>query len=235
MRKCEDILNDLVKIKELGFIKTHRAGNTGIGKTLEDLLKIRENNIPGPNGDLTELKAYRKGSPSMLTLFTKAPMPPKINTKLLNEFGYKNEKGKKALHTTVNAVSRNNLRNNKGFIINIDKSRIELDCPSSFIEIPYWDEYVLEESFNKKYAKYLLYVKADHRYAGVNEEFHYNEAYLMKGFSFKNFKDLLSKGKILIDIRIGQYSDGRPHDHGTGFRVLPANLDRCFSTRERVL
>jgi len=32
----------------MGFIKTHRTGYTGIGKTLEDLLGIIENNISGP-------------------------------------------------------------------------------------------------------------------------------------------------------------------------------------------
>ncbi len=32
----------LEEIKEMGFVKTHRAHNTGIGKTLEDLLGIEE-------------------------------------------------------------------------------------------------------------------------------------------------------------------------------------------------
>ena len=36
-------------IKELGWVKTHRTGQTGIGKTLEDLLGIIENNIQGPD------------------------------------------------------------------------------------------------------------------------------------------------------------------------------------------
>lgn len=33
----------LKEIKKMGYIKTNRAGNTGIGKTLEDLLEITEN------------------------------------------------------------------------------------------------------------------------------------------------------------------------------------------------
>jgi hypothetical protein len=45
----------------------------------------------------------------------------------------------------------------------------------------------------------------------------------------------LKQGDILVDIRIGQYPDGRPHDHGPGFRVLPDELDLCFSNRERVI
>ncbi|HOV22324.1 MAG TPA: hypothetical protein PLW95_06570 [bacterium] len=40
---------------------------------------------------------------------------------------------------------------------------------------------------------------------------------------------------MLVDIRIGQYSNGKKHDHGTGFRVLPSKLDLCFKHREKVL
>ena len=37
---------ELQRIKSLKFVPTHRTGDTGIGKTLEDLLNIKENNIP---------------------------------------------------------------------------------------------------------------------------------------------------------------------------------------------
>ena len=57
----------------------------------------------------------------------------------------------------------------------------------------------------------------------------------MKGFDFENFLKLLREGTLLVDIRIGQYPDGRPHDHGTGFRIMPDRLDQCFSDRKKVL
>ena len=45
----------------------------------------------------------------------------------------------------------------------------------------------------------------------------------------------MSTEDILTDIRIGQHSNGRPHDHGTGFRIKPDKLDMCFENRARVL
>ncbi|MEK7286419.1 MAG: MvaI/BcnI family restriction endonuclease [Nitrospirota bacterium] len=36
---------ELQCIKNLGFVPTHRVGDTGIGKTLEDLLHIKENKV----------------------------------------------------------------------------------------------------------------------------------------------------------------------------------------------
>ena len=42
-------------------------------------------------------------------------------------------------------------------------------------------------------------------------------------------------GGLFVDIRIGEYADGRPHNHGTAFRVLPDKLDLCFAHREEVM
>ena len=41
MKSYKELVEKLKKIKERGWIKTHRQGNTGIGKTLEDILGIK--------------------------------------------------------------------------------------------------------------------------------------------------------------------------------------------------
>lgn len=241
MQRYSELVDQLPDIKRMGWVKTHRAGNTGVGKTLEDLLNVQENNFAGPNGYMTELKSGRKKSNSRkslskITLFTKAPLPLRINGQLVEKFGRLNPKGRKSLHTTINAVSRNTLFNNPGFIINVQQTRIEIshndygDLPT-----PYWNRIDLENAFYRKYPRNLLYVKADSRGCGRLEEFHYNEAYLMSGFSFDRFVELLVSKYIVIEIRIGQYPDGKPHDHGTGFRIHPNYLDHCFSYKEKIL
>ena len=80
-----------------------------------------------------------------------------------------------------------------------------------------------------------MYVKADVKGSGSKEMFWFNEAWVLKGFDFENFLKLLKEGTILIDIRIGQYPDGRTHDHGTAFRVFPDRLELCFSHRKRIM
>ena len=79
-------------IAERGYVRSHRQHDTGIGKTLEDLLGITENNVSGPDFSTYELKSARKSSTSMLTLFTKAPLPRGANKRLLEVFGYKQRK-----------------------------------------------------------------------------------------------------------------------------------------------
>ena len=230
-----ELIEKLKEIKEMGYIKTHRAGTTGIGKTLEDLLGIKENNIPGPNAAMIELKSARKNVSSMLTLFTKSPLPRRANSVLLQQYGYESSRGneKKELHTTVNALSYNQLKGKLGFKINTEEHGICLVNPQHEI-LGYWDKETLKKSFERKLPK-LLYVKAETKDYGSNEVFWFNEAWLLSGFNFNNFINLLRKGTILVDIRIGQYPDGRSHDHGTGFRVFPDQLDLCFQHREKIM
>lgn len=235
MKEYLELLEKLRQLNAKGYIRTHRKRNTGLGKTLEDELGIEENNIPGPNGAMTELKSARKNSTSMVTLFTKSPMPKKANSVLLEEYGYvtPESKGKKILHTTVNAIEYNRLRGKVGFKIDLKEDRIDLVNEQGRV-LGYWDKPTLKERFEAKLPR-VLYVKAETKGSGAEEEFWYNEAWLLSGFSFEAFLTLLKERRILCDIRIGQYPSGRPHDHGTAFRVLPANLDACFSHRERVI
>jgi hypothetical protein len=235
MLTFDKIIEKLQEIKKLGYIQTHRSGDTGIGKTLEDLLGIEENNFPSSNGHLIELKSGRKNVKTMLTLFTKSPLPDKSNTALLQKFGYPSRRGnnRKELHTTVHATSFYNLKGKPTFKIEIQQDKIEL-IDSQRNVLGYWTKELLKESFERKLPE-ILYVKADSKGKGKDESFWYNEAWLLRGLDFENFLRLLSEDSILVDIRIGQYPNGKTHDHGTGFRVLPAKLDLCFKERKQVI
>jgi len=238
------------QIRKMGYIQTHRKGDTGIGKTLEDLLSIKENNIAGPDFATYELKAGRKESVSMLTLFTKAPLPTRANKRLLEVFGYAQRKvprdykqlslaGKEAdesnipvedkeLHVTVDALRQNSV----GLKLGVRENKLFIENNKG-VEA-YWDNATLKGSFEKKYHK-LVYVLADHKMEGVTEYFWFNEALRLEGFSFERFSELVGEGKLKVDIRIGHYADGRLHDHGTGFRILPRHLPQCFETIDRVI
>ncbi len=239
MKSYSELLERLKELKKEGYIQTKRAGDTGIGKTLEDLLGIDENNIAGPDGEDTELKAARKNSASMLTLFTKSPLPRGINSKLRAEYGYpdENHPDKLALRTTIDSVDFNKVKGKKGFMIESKEDRIEIvlgRAPKKFPDMPnpYWPKEDIENSIKKKYKKSLLYVKADHRGTGSDEEFHFNAAYLLHGFDFTKFAKSLKDGILKVDIRLGLYANGDFHDHGTGVRIKPSMLDECFSGKK---
>ena len=209
---------------------------------MEDLLGISENNFAGPDGKDTELKATRKSATSMLTLFTKSPLPKGINSKLREEYGYPDEKfpNKLILHTTIDSINFNIIRGKKGFKISYAKDNIVIlpfRKPSKFpmMSNPYWPKEFFEKSISNKYRKSLLYVKADSKGTGNQEQFHFNEAWLLEGFDFLKFVEQLANGILKVDIRLGLYEDGRYHDHGTGVRIQPELLDECFTKRVRII
>lgn len=247
MKTYKELLEGLKEIKKRGFIESHRSDDTGIGKTLEDELGIQENNFDGPDGLRTELKTARKKSNSMLTLFTKSPLPRGVNCKLRDEYGYPDEefKDRNSLHTTINAVDFNNLKGKKGFKLIEKEDKIEIvpyHPPTKIKDMPtaYWLKNTLKERIQKKYAHQLLYVKADSRMNGSKEEFHYTDAFILRGFNPETFFHKLKEGIFDVDIRLGYYHTagkmkGKPHDHGTGLRIQPSLLDECFSYRKKVM
>ena len=238
----EDFINEFTKIKEQGWIRTHRSGPTGIGKTLEDLLGIPENNLDEPDFGEYELKSCRLDSQSMLTMFTRAPQPSRANTYLREKYGYSSnayDNDEKVLHATLSA-DRFTTSSNTG-----NKLKIWCDIDGIYIlsqdgrENVFWSREALKRCFEKKYKNKFVYAKALSRGNGANEEFHFVEAYEVSGFNYEAFIDLLEAGKIYVDLRIGQYHNGKnkgkTHDHGTGFRIRENDQYLLFKNINRII
>lgn len=231
----EEFISRFEKVKSLGWIKTHRAGRTGIGKTLEDLLDITENNIQGPDFGEYELKSARKHSNSMLTLITKSPDTKSANTQLRLKYGYSSgvyENDEKVLHSTLNALTFTTIADT-GHKLKVTpiEDKIYIEDELGLTDI-FWSVDILERQLTKKLGDKFLYVKADNRGAGEDEEFHFETAYLVEGFSARKIIDLIRIGSIYVDLRIGQYhggkNNGKTHDHGTGLRIKEKDQASLF-------
>ena len=171
----------------------------------------------------------------MLTLFTKSLMPKGINHKMFATYGYRSN-GKKKLNIEINTISKNKIRGKTGFKLKISKDKISIiGTKYSGKNTPHWNKADLKSAFERKYPKHLLYVKADHKGRGKNEEFHYNKAWLMQGFSFARFVKLLKEGHVKVNIRIGTYPNNKMHDRNPGFRIQSNRFDRCFAKRKRMM
>lgn len=238
----DDFIREYKKICEMGWIKTHRSGPTGIGKTLEDLLGIKENNIDGPDFGEYELKSCRIESNSMLTMFTRAPEPANANTYLRLKYGYSSnayDNEEKVLHSTLSADKFTPISNtgNKLKIV-CDENKISI-ASDKCIENVFWSKENLKICFNKKYKNKFVYAKAHCRGNGKDEEFKFVEAYEVSGFNYDAMLRLLENGKIYVDLRIGQYhtgnKKGQTHDHGTGFRIREIDQPLLFTINNKIV
>lgn len=224
----------LKEIKKMGFVKTHRKGDTGIGKTLEDLLGIKENNIPLPDiGEVAELKSYRKDAKSMMTLFTLEPLPKggDRDRLLLDGFGYskRDNNRSKELHSTLSCKRYNN----QNLKLAVEKDKIRVKGKGRRINI-FWDMKSLEKKFDEKLPA-LVHVLADRKIINNDEYFHFNEAYLLENFDFELFKKRVRADNIVVDFRMYYRPNKSVRNHGTGFRVKIQKLDKCFKNKVRLI
>ena len=231
--KLATLKKKLKEIQELGFVKTHRKGDTGVGKTLEDLLGIKENNISLPDiGKIAELKASRKSTGSMMTLFTFEPKPrggERCKT-LLNSFGYlKKEKDHKELRNTLSCKRYNN----QNLKLKIEKDKLCVIGKNKKLNI-YWDTEEVKKKFEEKFPA-LVHVLAHTKDIEATEYFHFDEAYFLEGFSFEKFKEMLKRDEICVEFRMKYTSGEKVRNHGTAFRIRNAKLHNAFETKKRLL
>lgn len=219
----DELKAKLQAIKNMGFIQSVNLHAGGIGNTLENLLNVEENNLALPDLGNLELKARRKETGSMLTLFTKSPNRYS-NAQLLSEYGYMSG-GHLKIHQTVYFGTTNA----QGYILKRDNE--ELQCWNNDSLLGTYSLEFLKGKFIEKVGDgvVLALAKTRTRIDG-REEFHYQDVYLLKDI---NFNGLLQN--LRYDIRIGRYPDGRVHDHGSAFRVRFADLGKLFHIYEKLL
>ncbi|MBO8439746.1 MAG: MvaI/BcnI restriction endonuclease family protein [bacterium] len=178
------IIERFNQIKALGFVRSNRKNNTGIGKTFEDYIGVVENNIDEPDLFGYEIKSHREETSSYITLFTKSPnFPPKANSYLKDKYGipYENNPCLKKLHTSMFASKFNTFTGLYSF-------RLLNDSIHNAIRIGVFDYNTKEliddtvgytydciEDILKKKLKNLFYVSAEREIKDGDEYFFFNE------------------------------------------------------------
>ena len=235
IRDFDDFVEELKNISKMGFVETHRNSDTGVGKTLEDLLGIEENNVPGPDTAGVELKSVRNDSGSLTSLFTKEPPKgdehrPFWSQKMVNELGYVDDKGRQALKVTIKPDEPNN----RGFFLDYTDDTIEIvheEVGTCAIYPIDW----LQNKFEDKFPQMVM-VFADTEDRGGREYFHYVDAYHLDGFDGDEFLNLMREGIITVDLRMHLKESGANRNRGTAWRIMDeSKLDRAFAERTPLL
>ena len=241
----EKLIKRFKEIANLGWIENNRFGNHGgIGNTLEDLLGIEENNLPIPNAAEWELKAQKKNTSSLTTLFHSEPSPRAIKfvpSILLPKYGWKHQSAgikypetEMSFRQTIHGQSYSD----RGFTVVIDRKNMKVLISFDYKKVderhyewlkivkknvglkelnpqPYWG---FDDLRHKAGTKLLntFYVQADVKKdrKTKKEYYHYNKVLMLQKFNFEGFLKCLEEGNILVDF------DARTgHNHGTKFRL----------------
>ena len=228
--EIEEIVDALKKIKSDGYVVSLRKGPTGIGKTLETLFGIEENNFKIPDFGTIELKSQRRNVSNRVTMFTFNRGVWLLNQKeVIKKYGYVDTDNREALYCTVNSRI-----NQQGFYLDVYDESLLLKHKDG-TSIASWEISDLVNAFSSKMPS-LIVVYADSRFnAKGKEEFWFNEAYLLKNPDIDNFIDLLKKDIVIVDIRMHLKKVGTVRNHGTAFRILENHIRFCFGIKEKLI
>lgn len=231
----KEIQKRLENLQEKGFIPTLRKGPTGIGHTLEQELELDETNLAIPDiGGRIELKATRKNSGSMVTLFTFNrtvwQLPQK---KIIDKYGYIDKRGRQSLYSTV----FHGINNPQNLQIEIDRLNNNVHLyHNSGVLLGTWNIFIIVGKFISKLERLIvLFADSKTNNETGREEFWFNEAYLLENPSPENFLDAFKNSQIAIDLRMHLRESGTVRNHGTGFRIKEENIPALYNKRKRII
>lgn len=229
--EADDLLNKLRKIRAMGYIKSLRRGDTGIGYTLEELLGIKANSSKAPDYKGIEIKASRNNfrAPNRVNLFSQVPLwkesPVSSGRDLLERYGYY-RKDKKQLYCTLDSIKPNA----QGLMLD---SRVDIDLLSaikkdnvSSNDVVYWKNSLLRQRLCEKHAE-TFWVKADVKHISGNEFFLYQDVVHTKSPIASNLIHLIDDGTVTCDFTISEKGSG-VRDHGYLFKIHPDSIDKLM-------
>ena len=254
-----ELIEKLQAIAQQGWIPNARRGNAGgIGNTLEDLLEIKENNLPIPNAYEWELKTQRIATTSLTTLFHSEPSPQALKLvpkMLLPLYGWPHqEAGKKYPLTEMSfrQTIHGEAPSDRGFMVKIDRAerKILISFDASKVAVkhaawlqsvadrtglgelnpqPYWGFDDLEHKAGTKLHN-SFYVQAEVKKNGELEYYKFVKIMMLERFSFEGFLKGLETAVILVDF------DARTgHNHGTKFRLRQHYLPTLYEKATTIL
>ena len=244
MSNIEKLRNEFFRVRSLGFLPNNRPNNTdgGIGNTFEDHLGVVENNLRDPDFEGFEVKSKRMLNSSYLSLFSKSPShPKKANSILKDRFGEQRDEefaDLKKLYASIFGNKYSTVYGKYNMKLEIDRELEilkliikDLDMNTLYDEA-HWTFTDLMRASSKMNKLWVVY--ADESKIDGKLHFHYKESEVFLDFNFDKLLNNIENGGIMFDLRmgvhhtIGSKNYGKPHDHGSGFRVKKENIKELF-------
>lgn len=234
------LYKNFMKIRELGWVKSLRKGDTGVGYTFEKLLGKEEDSFRIPDYHGIEIKTMKYFSKQVIHLFCATPdgdtlFPIK---RIVKEIGYpdKSFPEYKVFMTSVNAKEYSVVGYKRVKLkMNWEKEKIDLVAYSTYgktydLETS-WSFQMLREIFYLKLNE-LAIVKACSKTINKNNYFFYSRIDFYKRKEFEQFLKLIEEGIITINFQIGIYRDkeklGRINNRGTNFSIREKDIPLLF-------
>ena len=240
----ENLMQDVEKIKQKGWIVSTCKGCGAVGRTFETELGLSENELEIPDyRGVIEIKTKSIRGDNLykyINLFSAVPDNYLFEIKrILHTYGYPNKKDAslRSFNFSFSTI-RTVFTRNYFFKLKIDrnKEKIILDVYDKFTGVLVeddisWSFKIIKEKLYRK-LKYLLYVKAKRKFEHNDLFFHYVDIkfYILR--DFECFLKAIENGYIRVTFKINMYTKGPKYgninDHGTSFDINEDFLEKVF-------
>jgi hypothetical protein len=232
----DDALNDLLtrfdKISEMGWIKSLREGDTGIGYTFESLAGIQENNdrkadFRGIEIKCKQIKESGAGG-GKINLFQQAPCW-ETNLSALERIrliGQPDLNGRYACHSQVTTT-----KNNIDLWLNPFATPAQIDLLKGDTRFGYWPHSILAERLKEKHSR-AVFIKAKVSNTTGGKRFHYLELIYCEQPSIRRFTELVQDRRLVFEFLMSEKENGKVRNHGYPWRLSSDEyLSELFSFR----
>lgn len=238
---ASELLSMLNEISNRGFITTLRAGDTGVGYTLETLLNIPANSSRAPDYRGIEIKSGRKRSTrkGRTTLFSQVPnwnlsrVKEKSKGLLYLRGRYSEKKKRLQLFHELSTLKTNSY-----------DMKLEIDRENNLLHQVYvdgelvtrdvtWEFSVLEKRLREKHREtFWVYADSRGKSGDKDEQFHYKALKHSGSVDISAFRILIESGQITVDYTIKEAKKGVAKDQGYLFKIHSENLNLLFNRVE---
>ena len=232
---ADELLIKLDQVSKLGWVETLRAGDTGVGFTLETLLGIQANSSKLPDYKGIELKSGRASSANnkQTTVFSQVPNWSISNLKgskdILEKHGrYSEKKNRIQLFHEISCLKPNSY----SLMLNLENEGARLD--QVFIRPDGGTDkdvcWLMEKLVSRVEEKHTesMWVSAAARGKGKTEEFWYKKVKHTKGVDPQALPILLESGAMTVHYLMKRLPSGAAKDQGYLFKMSPEYLPVLF-------
>jgi len=236
---------EFLRIKELGYLPNVKsdANDGGAGNTFEAHLGVEENNKRDPDFEDFEVKTKKLflKSTSPISLFTKSPTFPVSGDDYMRQnWGVPDSNYPDVLcfRTSLFAHRWSTVYGASKLKVEVDRKRervylVKADLDGKVVDRTiYWSFDDIHSGAKKLENLFLV----DALVKEINGKLHFKyvsaTAYL-EYVGNTDFIELLEQGVIQYDNRLGVHGagtkhEGRPHNHGGGFRIKKKNVGQLY-------
>jgi len=236
---------EFLRIKELGYLPNVKSDKNdgGAGNTFEEHLGVAENNKRDPDFDNFEVKTKKLflKSTSPISLFTKSPTFPEGGDDYMRRnWGVPDSNYPDVLcfRTSLFAHRWSTAYGTSKLKVEVDRKRervylVKADLDGRVIDRTiYWSFDDIKSGARKLENLFLV----DALVKEIDGKLHFKyvsaTAYL-EYVGNTDFIELLEQGVIQYDNRLGVYGagtkrEGKPHNHGGGFRIKKKNVGQLY-------